>query len=211
MGRWAKTLWLVMGLTHEVSGEVPEEGVLLLPNHRSYIDVVFFPPYLPVVFVAKGEVASWPLIGACARALETVFVRREDKESRRQTRRAVAERLQAGRSVVIFPEGTTTAAPELLPLKPGMFVVAAEQGLPVVPVALEYADPADAWIGNDSFLPHFLRCFSKPRTHLRLHFGPVFRGRDPDRLRTEVQAWLRQELNVLEAELGLPQGEPLRS
>jgi lyso-ornithine lipid O-acyltransferase len=211
MGRWAQALVSAMGITYEVSGEVPHEGVLLLPNHRSYIDVVFFPIHLPVVFVAKAEVADWPLIGRCAKALGTVFVKRENRDSRRQTRQEVASRLQVGRSVVVFPEGTTTAAPTLLDLKPGMFVVAAEQGLPVAPVALEYGDPNDAWIGKDSFVPHFLQCFSKPRTHLRLHFGPVFRDDDPERLRGAVCTWLRSQLNQLEEELGLLQGEAVSS
>jgi len=199
-GVFRRWVWLnirLLGVELEVKGEFPAEHALLLPNHRSYLDVLAFPAHQLVVFVAKIEVSRWPLIGYASRVVQTIFVDRKDPESRRRTREAMRERFEAGYSVVVFPEGTTAQAPEVKPFRPGMFHVAAEGDIPVVPVAIEYAVATDAFVGNDMFLPHFMRTFGKPRTPMRVSLGPVMRDHDSESLRRRVQAWVEQEAATL--------------
>ena len=191
---WSRLCSRLLNIRIEYQGELPVPGSMVLPNHRSYIDIVPFPPLLELCFVAKAEVGAWPLIGSGARLVGTVFVDRSSKESRRHTREAMGHFLAQGRSVIVFTEGTTYAAPELGELRPGMYHLAAEGGFSVVPVAIEYLDPRDAWVGKDTFVPHFLRCFSKPSTGMVVRFGPVMEGQDGDLLREQVAEWLRKNL-----------------
>ena len=83
--------------------------------------------------------------------LGTIWVDRQSKDSRRATRAAVRDRLQEGMGIVIFPEGTTFKGPELLEYRPGMFYTCAEEGFPIVPVALEYRPTLHGWTSG-SFL-----------------------------------------------------------
>ena len=117
----------------------------VMGNHRSYVDAVLFPVGFPVVYVGRIESKSWPIIGWGATLLGTIWVDRKSKDSRRATRAAVRERLSEGMGIVIFPEGTTFKGPQLLEYRPGMFYTCAEEGFPIVPVALEYRDPNIAW------------------------------------------------------------------
>ena len=190
---WAQLSMKVLGIELEMKGSFPEQEVLFLPNHRSYIDIACFPLHKLVVFVAKIEVNRWPLIGYAARVVQTVFVDRKDPESRKKTREAMKSRLERGYSVVVFPEGTTAQAPEIKEFRPGMFFVAAEGDIPVVPVAIEYAEPSDAFIGEDTFVPHFLRTFGKSKTKVRIALGPIMTQSDGEVLRQEVSTWVTQE------------------
>ena len=208
LAAWARHMHRLLGLRVEASGEAPPPGSLLLANHRSYLDVVLFPPYCRVSFVAKSEVGRWPLIGAGTRAVKSVLVDRAAKDSRRATRVAVMARLAEGHSMVIFPEGTTTAPPDMAPLRPGMFEEAVARDLPIWPVALEYEHPAIAWVGRDTFLPHFLRTFGRRRQAARVHFGPPLRAETPEALRQATQQWLETETARLRASWGKPSGLP---
>jgi 1-acyl-sn-glycerol-3-phosphate acyltransferase len=183
-----------LGIELEVSGTAPGERVLLLANHRSYIDIPVLLSQVPCAFLAKAEIGTWPLFGAAARLVHTVFVQREDPESRRASRDGALDRLQRGLTFAAFPEGTTSRGPGTLPFFPGLFRLAEEHGIPVVPVAIEYHDPGDAWVDDDPFLGHFLSCFRKRRVRVSLAFGPTLRAdRMPD-LKAEAERWIAARL-----------------
>lgn len=201
--QWASWSISLLGIKLNMEGNPPKECAMILPNHRSYIDVVAFPMWTTLTFVAKLEVRAWPVIGWGGRVTRTVWVDRSSKDSRRKTREAMASRLAEGRSVIVFTEGTTYKAPTLGELRPGMFYIAAEGNFPVVPVAIEYKNPDDAWIGKDQFVPHFLQCFGKRHTHMFVRYGEVMYDSDAERLRTNVTAWLDQNLREMRVELGI--------
>jgi 1-acyl-sn-glycerol-3-phosphate acyltransferase len=175
-------------------GTVPTSQGIIMCNHRSYIDVVLIPSRVPYVVVAKKQVRSWPVIGWVAVALKVIFVDRDSVQSRRATRASIRERLQEGLSVLIFPEGTTHIGPDVLPFKPGMFNTCAESGFPITPVALEYADLDMAWIGSDTFLPHFMRTFRHRSVRVAVSFGEPFTGTDAIELREKTQTWVADEV-----------------
>jgi lyso-ornithine lipid O-acyltransferase len=202
---WARIMMPLLGVELDMRGDFPAEHTLIMPNHRSYLDVVPFPAFTFVTFVAKIEVSRWPLIGFCCRVVHTVFVDRNDPESRKKTRAEITRRLEDGYSILVYPEGTTAKAPEIKPFCPGMFHVAAGGQIPVVPVAIEYAHPSDAFIGDDTFLPHFFRTFGKRRTPLRISVGPPIRDADGDRLRERVERWVRTEAARLREDFVLSQ------
>lgn len=196
---WARRVVRGLGVELEVHGRPPKERVLLLANHRSYIDIPVLLSQVPCAFLAKAEIGEWPLFGTAARLQHTVFVKRECKDSRRASRAAALERLRQGLTFAAFPEGTTTRGPGTLPFFPGLFQLAAEHGVPVVPVAIEYADADDAWVDDDPFLGHFLTAFRKPRVEAFVSFGPLLHPAEVKDLRGETERWIRSRLAAARA------------
>ncbi len=73
--RWARVALYLLGTRVECHGTIPRSG-LLVSNHLSYLDIIVFSSIQPCLFVAKSEVARWPLFGWLARAAGSVFVNR---------------------------------------------------------------------------------------------------------------------------------------
>ena len=193
--RWIEHLLPAIGIRIAVQGIAPDFPCILMGNHRSYLDPAFLVRYVPDSYpVSKAEVARWPIIGYGTRVTGVLFLQRESRESRRDTLQAIAEKVQAGFAVILFPEGTTQVRPQTAPFKIGGFRLAAENGIPIVPVAVEYRDPADYWVGSDSFLAHFLRRFGQKRIQAYLHFGPTLRHHDPEWLLQQTKQWIDAEL-----------------
>ncbi len=192
--RWAIELNRSLGLAVTVRGIPPEDGVLLVSNHRSYMDITAIGELAPATFLAKQEVALWPVLGYGCRLVDVVFVDRDNTDSRRRSREEVARRLWQHTSIVVFPEGTSHEGPGLLSFKPGIFQIAAQNRFPIVPVAVEYEDPRDAWVGDDTFIRHFLQTFSKRKVPVTVTFGPVMKGDDPVRLMKSSWKWIYSSL-----------------
>lgn len=190
----------LMGIRVRWEGEPPAGPSLLMGNHRSYVDAVLMPAKHPVAFVARSESRNWPIIGWGASALKTIWVNRKDRESRRNTRYAVRERLDAGMGIVVFPEGTTHRGPELGPYRPSMFAIAADGKFPITPIAIEYRDPSIAWVGDDTFIPHAWKHFGKQWTDVTVCFGETFVGTDPEENLRRTRAWTASQVARIRAE-----------
>ena len=122
-----------------VSGEaVPERGAILVANHCSYLDSLVLAASLPgeTAFVAKAELAPQLVAGTLLRRLGAIFVERFDDASGLGDLDAVIAAAQAGRRLLVYPEGTLTRRPGLLDFRLGAFAAAAAAGVPVVPVTL---------------------------------------------------------------------------
>lgn len=157
------------------TGRPLDGNFLFISNHQSYIDPVPAAQAVAFLPVAKSEVAKWPLFGFGVKVTGILFVVRDNKASRADIRAAIRTALEEGKPVLVYPEGTTSAMAKMLPLRPGAFQTAADLGKGVVPIAVSYDDVADAWVGNEWFIPHFLRSFGKREMHIRIHFGdPIF-------------------------------------
>jgi 1-acyl-sn-glycerol-3-phosphate acyltransferase len=125
----------VEGLEHLRSCGRP---VVVAANHQSYFDSFVLTAALPpdFAFVAKRELRDRTLPRYLLERLGTVFVERFDPAQGVGETRKALDALAAGDSVIVFPEGTFHRAPGLLPFRMGAFLVAAEAGVPVVPVTL---------------------------------------------------------------------------
>ncbi|MCA9917872.1 MAG: 1-acyl-sn-glycerol-3-phosphate acyltransferase [Anaerolineales bacterium] len=120
----------------------------IFPNHLSFLDIILLLSIFPVRFLAKAEIANWPFIGWIARAVDTVFVKRENKESREQARDALAQ-LHTFPAVALFPEGGIFQPPnELKPFRYGAFEIAQKGGRPFIPAVFIY-DPLDIVFWRD--------------------------------------------------------------
>ena len=191
---WRKTFLWLLGIKIKIkSGSRPNHAAILMGNHRSYADVLFILSGTPTVFLSKAEIKKWPIIYQAAQALDTVFVQRDDKESRSAARMELAKSISKGLSPVVFPEGTTSYD-GIKAFNPGMFYTAAQMGVPIVPFVIEYSDPEMAWVGKEKFIPHLLRMFARPRWHVDLYIGGAFRAEDGEELSNKIHLWMSKHI-----------------
>jgi len=108
-------------------------------NHASHADVAAVRALLGAdfVFVAKREVAGWPIVGAFVGKAGHILVDRSDARDGLLAAESAAAAVKRGQSVLVFPEGTFSATAGLRPFRLGAFKTAAETGVPVVPLALQ--------------------------------------------------------------------------
>jgi 1-acyl-sn-glycerol-3-phosphate acyltransferase len=176
---WSRGLCRILGVRLVVEGRAPRGACLLVANHLSYLDVVVLGALVPCAFVAKHEVASWPVLGFLARALGTMFVERENKRALAGLNQRLGARLARGETLVLFPEGTSTAGEAVLPFRPALLAPAVALGAPVAYAALRYATPRGArpasevvcWWGDMTFVPHLLALLRLAWIEARVAFG----------------------------------------
>src|SRR4051794_18685926 len=146
----------------------PRPG-LFAANHVSYIDISVFGSLIAGSFVAKSEVAGWPLFGWLARLQRTVFIDRRVRSTVQQ-RDSIAGRLAAKEALILFPEGTSGNGNRVLPFKSALFSVADQAGseiLAIQPVSIAYTRldgmpigralrPFFAWYGGVGVAPPLL-------------------------------------------------------
>ncbi len=186
---WSHQLVRLLGIRIES----PEDNLarmehgLLVGNHISFIDVFVINALLPSAFVAKSEVAQWPLIGWLARRADTVFIERGSRKAAHRTHQHMLQALQAGRRLAIFPEGTTTAGRGVLPFHGALFQSAIDAAVPVHAIALSYhgADgtrsEAPAYTGDIGLMDCLLNVLRTPGLSARLNLTGSFAPPLPDR------------------------------
>ncbi len=132
--RLIRTSISVEGLEHLPQGQT----CVIVSNHACYFDGVMLVASLPVdfAFVAKSELEQQFVPSLFLRRIGALFVERFDKQRGVADARRTMQTVQAGRSLMLFPEGTFTRMPGLLPFHMGAFVSAAEAGVPLVPVTI---------------------------------------------------------------------------
>jgi 1-acyl-sn-glycerol-3-phosphate acyltransferase len=111
-------LCAVIGIRiHEVGERSKTAPLLILSNHASWLDILVIGARTPVVFVAKSEVATWPLFGWLAKMQRTIFVERERRQTTGATAREIGDRMVSGDAVVLFAEGTSSDGIRVLPFR----------------------------------------------------------------------------------------------
>jgi 1-acyl-sn-glycerol-3-phosphate acyltransferase len=116
---------------------VPGTPHVYVANHVSVMDIPALLHALPDHgFVAKRELSAVPLFGPAARAVGVVFIDRENRKSAFAAYEEAADKVRAGRSVIVFPEGTRGSTYALRPFKKGPFVLAIRSGVPIIPVVI---------------------------------------------------------------------------
>jgi 1-acyl-sn-glycerol-3-phosphate acyltransferase len=159
------------GIELDARGPLPLGPAILAANHVSWLDPLVVASLLPCVPISKAEVSAWPLVGTIARELGVVFINRGDKRSGTRVLRQTRVAFGHGLPVLNFPEGTTTHGEAVLPFHKGLFGMARNAGVPVVPIALAYDPPELAWVGDDAFLPHWLQLAGARRARAFVRLG----------------------------------------
>ncbi len=175
--RTARTLLHVHGVDVRSVGPVPDGPCVLVVNHVSYLDPLVACAVLPCIAIAKGETRGWPLIGRGLAALGVLFVQRGDAHSGAMALRRAWRALEAGATVLNFPEGTTTDGRQVGPFQRGIFGLARLARVPVVPARIAYDDARVPWFGGQTFAPHYWRLAGASRVGAMLRFGEPVRPR----------------------------------
>lgn len=160
--------WLIGMKVVAVGARSQERPTLFVVNHSSWLDITVIDTQMRICFVAKREVNSWPIFGLLARLQRTVFVERRVQRTAVH-RDEMSERLNAGDSLVLFPEGTSSDGSRVLPFKSGFFALAetrvGDRALTVQPVSIAYTAidglpigrdrrPELTWFGDMDLAPH---------------------------------------------------------
>jgi 1-acyl-sn-glycerol-3-phosphate acyltransferase len=183
---WCRVLCRLAGLRVRPSGTPRNQGAtLFVANHVSYLDIPVIARFADATFVAKAEVARWPLFGQAARLTGTIFIERAGAEARAQGRQML-DRLAAGENLMLFAEGTSTDGSAVAPFKSTLFGIAEnpppELDVMVQPVSITYARALDGtplvgdlrdlycWFGEATLIPHLMRMLSLPGAEVDLRF-----------------------------------------
>lgn len=151
----------------------PGHPLLVVSNHTSWLDIPVISALTPVVFVAKLEVATWPLFGLLARLQRSVFVDRARRHKVDEVNAEIAERLAEGDPVVLFAEGTSSDGNRVLPFRSALIGAARDalakaeraERVYIQPLSIAYTHlhgiamgrqhrPVVAWYGSLDLIPH---------------------------------------------------------
>jgi len=174
--RWWSTAFMwIFGFRLQRYGEPLPGAVLLVANHVGWVDICMIHSQKMVGFVAKREIASWPLVGWLASRGHTIYHQRGSTESLGGVRDEMVKRLQEGRPVAVFPEGRTRGGHAVGPFHARIFQAAVEVGAAVQPVALRYGERGDAqttvaFAPGESFFGNFVRLLGEPARRAEVHF-----------------------------------------
>jgi len=153
---------------------------LIIANHISTVDILALYAVNPATFVASVEVGNTAIAGFLSKIGGALFIERRSIKYLRREVATVADLLESGFDVVIFPEGTTTdGRGPLLPFKTAFFAAAAQKNVPILPIAIRYlsvdGEPANedhveriAYYGDIPFMTHLKRTLSLRSLVVRL-------------------------------------------
>jgi 1-acyl-sn-glycerol-3-phosphate acyltransferase len=172
---WSHGLMRIFGFRVVRVGDPHAGSALLVANHLSWLDIELIHSQRAVEFVAKAEIARWPLVGWLARRAGTIYHRRGSTESLASVAQMMVERLRAGAQVGVFPEGGTTDGSRVRVFHARIFQTAVEAGVPVQPVALRYLrdgqpNPAVPFLDGENFFVNFVRLLGEPSMVAEVHF-----------------------------------------
>lgn len=176
---WSRWLLRIFGLRSVRVGQPLPDPVLFVANHTSWTDIELLHSQRAACFVAKAEIARWPLVGWLAASGGTIFHRRGSNHSLAAVMQTMVERLRGGRSVAVFPEGGTGYGGVLKVFHARIFQAALDAPVPVQPVALRFA--RDGWRvidagfrEHESFMANIVRLLGQAPLDAEVHFlAPV--------------------------------------
>lgn len=177
----------IFGLNVKFSGEQSQlKPTFYVSNHISYLDI-FVLGGIRAYFIAKSEVAGWPLLGKLARFQNTLFIERKPSRARQQLE-YLSTHLDDGNSLILFPEGTSTNGVHVEPFKSSLFEAARNldsgKKVAIQPITVVYTKQAGramnqaardyyAWYANMPFTSHFFSLFALKKVEVKVHFHPV--------------------------------------
>ncbi len=174
------------GLNLKTDGNVPKSvaecgltatspGMVLVSNHISFLDIFCLDGTTGCRFVAKSEIANWPIFGGIARAIGTLFINRASHRAILQINEDIKNSLERKEVVGLFAEGTTTFGNSLLPIKSNFFGPAVELGATIQPAVLVYRSngvPTEqvAFSGEITLMKCLWNVVNTPNAEATLHF-----------------------------------------
>ena len=214
---WHRVVSRALGLRIRRRGHLAQARPLLIAaNHISWTDIVVLGSLADVTFIAKSDLAGWPVFGFLSTLQRTVFVERARRGRAGAQAGEIAARLASRDAIVLFAEGSTGDGNHLLPFKSTLFGaarLALADGVDTVwiqPVAIAYTRlhgmpmgrqhrPLAAWIGDADLVPHLLALTAEGAIDVEVAFGelvPFTVDSDRKRVARHVEAEVRRMLSA---------------
>jgi 1-acyl-sn-glycerol-3-phosphate acyltransferase len=176
---WARMVSLIASMRVEIKGPRPEAPFFLVANHLSYTDIIAFATQLDCVFIAKSDIADWPVLGRLAKSVGTIFIDRSHYQDIPRVISLIEQTLEQGYGIVLFPEGTSSKGDQVLAFHPGLLEPLARMSYPVSFASISYNTPPEekpaylavCWWGDTAFVPHFMELLRIKRFSASIRFG----------------------------------------
>jgi len=151
---------------------------LYIGNHVSWLDIYVVQSVTAARFVAKAELATWPVLGRLVRQSGTVFIERGKRSDTRRINHTLRAHLEAGEVIAVFPEGTTSDGRDVMKFHANLLQSAIDAGAEIVPFCVRYLDTrgnyseVPAFIGEQTFWQSIMRVLREKRLVCELTFFP---------------------------------------
>ncbi len=172
MRTWTGGLLRMLGVDLTIVPGLPPAARgarLVVANHRSALDIPVLLTHFGGSVLSRADLEHWPLLGLAAQKAQTIFVDRDSSRSGAQAIRAIRDHLQRGRTITVFPEGTTFSGDDVRPFNAGAFAACRGLDVELLPVGLAY--PHGYEYVEDSFLDHAKAVAARPRTPVVMVVG----------------------------------------
>ncbi|MDA3913360.1 lysophospholipid acyltransferase family protein [Oleiagrimonas sp.] len=172
---WSRVLLRIFGFRVYRFGTPLPDPAMFVCNHSSWLDIELMHTQRAVCFVAKAEIARWPLVGWLAKTGGTIFHRRGSNHSLGVVMKQMVQRLHGGRSVAVFPEGGTNDGRTLRVFHARIFQAALDANVQVQPAALRFMRSGErcydaGFQPGESFMSNFLRLLGDRPLDVEVHF-----------------------------------------
>ncbi|MEY3244779.1 MAG: hypothetical protein RJB20_1019 [Pseudomonadota bacterium] len=187
---WSKKLLRILNLQVKVYGQTPPtyasaRNNLLVANHISWLDIHAINSLLPVRFIAKSDIKSWPVFGYLAKKSQVLFIERGKRQHATRIVELTTQSLKAGDNVCLFPEGTTTDGTCIAPFKGSVMQSALQAKSTIWPIAIRYPrldgsiNTEVAYAGDTTLVESILSVVGLQQAILELHFlQPILFGQE---------------------------------
>ena len=213
---FGKTIAFILGIkitiprSYEIPGMLKNKGALYVCNHLSYIDGIIATSLLPLLFISRRDLKTWPLFGTFALLSNTIFINRNFSLDIPKELKEVIAALEERTNVILFPEGTSSDGTKLLPFKSSFFAAALEANTYIVPLAIKYKKINSSeinekskdfvyWYGEMFLFPHLLRLCTFKKIEIEVRVCQPINPKDltqlnPAQLRKYLSETVRKEI-----------------
>ena len=161
---WSRCVVRVLGVRIRTTGSPPTPPFFLVSNHLGYLDIAVYASQVSCVFVARGDLARWPVAGRLSRSAGTLYIDRGKKRDIPRVLGHIDDALADGAGVIVFPEGTSSGGSGVLPFRASLLDVPARDAIPVSWATISYGSVPGAppphltvcWWGGMPFGSHAL-------------------------------------------------------
>ncbi len=173
---WLRSIIYILGGRVSISGNPPVSGALLVANHVAWLDIPLLGGYSPIRFLAKQEIASWPVIGWLANCGGTLYIKRGKAGAAQQAADRISASLCNRDLVLVFPEATTTDGRDVRPFHARLFSSAIAADVPVQPIAVRYRNQRGErctrvpYVDEMSLLENLLGFLGEKRLDMEIHY-----------------------------------------
>ena len=202
----------IFGIKIKICGKVADNfPVLFISNHASYLDILILGSLFKTSFVAKKEIAKWPLFGILAKLQNTIFIDRRISSLKKQENE-ILKHLNKKKNLVIFPEGTSSDGNKVLPFKSSLFNIFEDnldsqifvQTITIVykkinGLSLNRTDRKDiTWHSNMDFVPNIINVLKKFSIEVEVIFNKEFiPNKKWNRKKIALQCWKKINYNLI--------------